>query len=225
VADVLLQFRSVRMLIAQNQLEAVTHQVRLSEQPVIVADADGKILLINEAFGRLLKTARPPLTQLEDLPALFADAPEVRRRLHDLVTHLRTWRKEVRIYVSPGETKPLLLRADPILSSPRRAFGFVILLTDLTDRKAMESARRKFQEGIIERHRIAAVRLDSDADLVFQNLLRPIIENAQLAALEITDGVDMARMPRMLESVKSSVTRTAELLEILIWHATRSTKL
>jgi hypothetical protein len=86
----------------------------------------------------------------------------------------------------------------------------------------MESARRKFQEGIIERHRIAAVRLDSDADLVFQNLLRPIIENAQLAALEITDGVDMARMPRMLESVKSSVRRTAELLEILIWHATRS---
>ncbi len=160
VADVLLQFRSVKMLIAQNQLESVTRQVRLSEQPVIVADADGRILLINEAFARLLKTTRPSLEHLDDLPALFADAPEVRRRLHDLVTHLRTWRKEVRLYVSPGETKPLLLRADPILSSPRRAFGFVILLTDLTDRKAMESARRKFQEGIIERHRIAAVRLE-----------------------------------------------------------------
>jgi two-component system, chemotaxis family, sensor kinase Cph1 len=58
---------------------------------------------------------------------------------------------------------------------------------------------------------------------VFQNLLSPIIENAQLAALEITDGVDTARMPAMLESVKASVTRTAELLEQLIWHASRST--
>lgn len=223
VADVILQFRSVRMLIAQNQLENVTRQVRLSEQPVIVADADGKILLTNEAFARLLKTARPPLERIDDLPELFVNPTEVRRRLHDVVTDLRTWRKEVHLQVSPGETKPLLLRADPIFSSPRRAMGFVILFTDLTDRKAVEAARRQFQEGIIERHRITTVRLDSKADLVFQNLLTPIIENAQLAALEITDGVDMTRMPAMLESVKASVTRTAELLEQLIWHATRST--
>jgi hypothetical protein len=127
----------------------------------------------------------------------------------------------VRLQVSPDETKPMLVRADPIFSSPKRALGFVILFTDLTDRKAMEAARRKFQEGIIERHRITMVRLDSKADLVFQNLLSPIIENAQLAALEITDGVDVGRMPDMLESVRVSVTRTAELLEQLIWHATR----
>jgi two-component system, chemotaxis family, sensor kinase Cph1 len=223
VADVVLQFRSVRMLIAQNQLENVTEQVRLSELPVIVADAAGKILLTNEAFVRLLKTARTTLVSLDDLPALFADPDEVCRRLHDLVAHMRTWRKEVCLHVSPGETKPLLVRADPIYSSPRRALGFVILFTDLTDRKAMEAARRQFQEGIIERQRITTVRLDSKSDLIFQNLLSPIIENAQLAALEITDGVDMARMPAMLESVKASVTRTAELLEQLIWHATRST--
>jgi light-regulated signal transduction histidine kinase (bacteriophytochrome) len=223
VADVVLQFRSVRMLIAQDQLENVSRQVRLSEQPVIVADASGKILLINEAFAQLLKTPRPPLERLEDLPTLFEDSSEARRRLQDVVANLRTWRKEVRLRVSPTKTRPLLLRADPILSSPRRALGFVILFTDLTDRKAMEAARRVFQEGVIERHRITTVRLDSKADLVFQNLLSPVIENAQLAALEITDGIDTARMPGMLESVKASVTRTAELLEQLIWHATRST--
>jgi chemotaxis family two-component system sensor kinase Cph1 len=223
VADVVLQFRSVRMLITQNQLENVSQQVRLSELPVIVADAAGKILLTNEAFARLLKTARTPLVSLDDLPALFVEPEEVSRRLHDLVAHMRTWRKEVRLHVSPEETKPLLVRADPIYSSPRRALGFVILFTDLTDRKTMEAARRQFQEGIIERQRITAVRLDSKSDLIFQNLLSPIIENAQLAALEITDGVDLARMPAMLESVKASVTRTAELLEQLIWHATRST--
>ncbi len=224
VADVVLQFRSVRMLIAQNQLDSVTRQVRLSEQPVIVADADGKILLTNEAFARLHKAARRPLEHLDDLPALFADPTEARRRIHDVVVNLRTWRREVRLQVSPDETKPMLVRADPIFSSPQRALGFVILFTDLTDCKAMEAARRKFQEGIIERHRITTVRLDSKADLVFQNLLSPIIENAQLAALEITDGVDMARMPDMLESVRVSVTRTAELLEQLIWHATRSSE-
>jgi chemotaxis family two-component system sensor kinase Cph1 len=221
IADVVLQFRSVRMLIAQHQLEQVTTQVRMSELPVIVADAAGKILLTNEAFVRLLKSPRTPLERLADLPGLFTEPEEMRRRLHELVTQLRTWRKEVCLNVSREETKPLLVRADPIFSSPQRALGFVVLFTDLTDRKAVEAARRKFQGDVIDRQRITTVRLDSKADLTFQNLLSPIIENAQLAALEITDGVDMARMPLMLDSVKASVTRSAELLEQLIWHATR----
>ena len=42
-----------------------------------------------------------------------------------------------------------------------------------------------------------------------------------MSPLEITDGVDLARMPGMLESVQASVTRTAELLEHLVWHASR----
>ena len=63
--------------------------------------------------------------------------------------------------------------------------------------------------------------LDSKADLVYRNLLAAVVGNAQLAALEITDGVDLGRMPKMLESVRTSVTRTAELLEHLVWHASR----
>jgi len=46
-----------------------------------------------------------------------------------------------------------------------------------------------------------------------------VVENAQLAALEITDRVDVERMPELLESVKLSVARTGELLEHLIWYA------
>jgi hypothetical protein len=62
-------------------------------------------------------------------------------------------------------------------------------------------------------------RLDTQADLVYRNLLSSVVGNAQLAAMEITDGIDPARMPALLESVRASVARTAELLERLIWHA------
>ena len=109
-----------------------------------------------------------------------------------------------------------------MFSTPDVILGFVILFTDLTERKTAEAARARFQENIIERHRVTSVRLDSTADLVFQNLLSSIVDNAQLAALEITDGVDLARMPEMLESVHSSVTRAAEVLEQLIWHSSRT---
>ncbi len=224
VSDVVLQFRSVRMLIAQNQLEHASRQVEQSELPVIISDSRGRILLANHAFEGLLPPVHPRLQWVDDLPAMFAESDGVRRRLRDLLTQRGPWRAEVRLEMPNGSTKPLLLRADPVFSTPDMILGFVILFTDLTERKTAETARSRFQKSIIERHRVTSVRLDSAADLIFQNLLSSIVDNAQLAALEITDGVDLARMPDMLESVHTSVTRAAEVLEQLIWHSSRTSK-
>ncbi len=84
VTDVVLQFRSVRMLIAKNQFDSVTGQVGASDQPVIIADAEGQILLVNASFERLLPEGHRGVTRLRELPVLFADAGEARRRLSDL---------------------------------------------------------------------------------------------------------------------------------------------
>ncbi len=54
---------------------------------------------------------------------------------------------------------------------------------------------------------------------MFRNMLSTIVENAQLAALEIADRVDPAHMPQMLEALRASVSRTAEVLRQLVWHA------
>jgi len=224
VTDVVLQFRAVRLLIAQDQLEQVRREVRLSEQPVIVADSDGNILLANDAFRRLLAPGRPPPQLLDALLDMLVDPGEIGRRLPELLRHRRPWRGEVQLDRGEAEPRPLLVRADPVFSSPDRVLGFVLLFTDLTERKAADAARRRFQEGIIEGHRTMNGRLDSKADLMFQNVLASLVENAQLAALEITDGVDMVRLPEMLESVQASVRRAAKVLGHLIWHASRSGK-
>ena len=118
--------------------------------------------------------------------------------------------------------RPLLVRVDPVRPSRDRVLGFVLIFTDLTDRKAADAARSRFQDGIIESHRVTSVRLDSKDDLVYQNLLSSVVENAQLAALEITYGVETGRIAEMLESVRNSTLRTAEMLEHLIWHASRT---
>jgi light-regulated signal transduction histidine kinase (bacteriophytochrome) len=224
VADVVLQFRSVRTLIAQDQLEQVSGQVRVSDQPVIIADPSGRILLANEAFLQLLPANEPRPQRVELMAGLFCEADDVRRSLADLVERRRSWRSEVRLRSDAGKVRALLARADPVLARQQRLLGFVLTFTDLTEQRAADAARQRFQEQIIERHRVMSVRLDTKADLLYRNLLSSVVGNAQLAALEITDGVDLARMPGMLESVRASVTRTSQLLEQLIWHATRETK-
>ena len=215
VKDVILQFRSVGMLIAQEQLERVRRQVRVSELPVIVADAKGHVLLVNDAFRQLLgREARAPRA-IADLPALFVGPTEFARRLEDVTVRKLTWRGEVALRANGT---PLLLRADPVFSSPGRVTGFVLMFTNLIQQKAAEAARQSFQDRIIERG-MAARRIDPQADVQMQSLFASVVENAQLAALEITDGVDLADIPEMLESVRASVTRTRRALDHLIWHA------
>ncbi len=222
VSDVVLQFRSVRMLIAQDQLDQIRRQVGLSEQPVVISDPNGRLLLTNDAFERLLRPGEAPPLWLDDLPLLFAEQDEIRRRLRDLLRNKMIWRGEVSLGVASPEARPFLLRADPVFSSPGRVLGFVLMFTDLTGQKTAEAARRRFQERILDRHGPSSGRLDPKADVLFQTLLAAVVENAQLAALEITDGVDMARMAEMLESVRASVARSKGVLEHLLWHVTRA---
>jgi len=219
VADVILQFRSVRVLIAQDQLEDVRRRVQASEHPVIIADANGRILLTNEAFETLPSAPHPHLQSLSDLPGLFSEPRAVRSLLDDLVEQRRSCRGEFALRGSAGEGRPVAIRGDPVLAAPGRLLGFVLLVTDLTERRDAEAARRRFQERLIGEDPVTAST--TTADPAYQQLLRSVLGNAQLAALEITDGVDPARMPRMLESLRTSVDRTAELLEHLASHASR----
>jgi light-regulated signal transduction histidine kinase (bacteriophytochrome) len=218
LADVVLQFRSVRMLIAQDQLDQVTRQVGQSDQAVVIAGDTGRVLQMNAAFARLLPDGHEPILTLEDLPMLFRHPIEIQRRLSDLRRHHRIWRGEVELATAEGGV-PMLVRADPVFSQPDRALGFVLLFTDMSARKAADTARRNLQDGIVSGQRAVAGKLDTRNDLVFQNLLAAVVENAQMAALEITEGVETASMPVKLDSVRASVRRAADLLERLIRHA------
>jgi len=224
VADIVLQFRAVRTLIAQDQLEQFSRHVRVSDQPVIIADIDGRILLMNEAFKTLLPKDHTATGRLDELAGAFQKPDNFLQNVADLVRHHRSWRGELLLRDEGNREKPLMVRADPVQPSRDRTLGFVLIFSDIADRKAAEAARSRFQKGIIQSNRVNSVRLDSKTDLVYQNLFSSVVENAQLAAFEITYGVETGRIAEMLESIRNSTLRTAEVLEHLIWHSSRTSR-
>jgi light-regulated signal transduction histidine kinase (bacteriophytochrome) len=221
LSDVIIQFRSVRMLLAEDQLNQVRRQVEQSAQPVVIVDTTSRILKLNAAFSALLPDLPKLPEQVADLLPLFGDPLEAARRIDDLVVNRHAWRGEVTLVGRDGVATPLLVRGDPVFTSLDRTLGFVLLFTDLTERKAAEAARRGFQAGVMEQRRPMSWRLDSKADLQFRAILSTITENAQLAALEIADRVDPTHMPQMLEALRASVARTAEVLRSLLSHGPR----
>ena len=126
VADIVLQFRAVRTLIAQDQLEQFSRHVRVSEQPVIIADIDGKILLMNEAFKALLPQDHGGVGRLHELAGAFQQSERFLENVADLINHHRAWRGELLLRSEGNREKPLMVRADPVQPSRDRVLGFVL---------------------------------------------------------------------------------------------------
>ena len=225
VADVIHQFRSVRILIAQDQLAKISRHVQQAENPVIISDADGYIVFTNDSLYQLLAlTEHNQLHHINDLIPLFATNSHIEQRWHDLLYQQKSWRGETTLVLDTAGANPVLIRADPVFSNPGDMLGYVILFTDGSERKLAETARRLFQEDVVKQQKIAAIPADNQAQLAYRNLLSLVVNNAQLAALEITDGVELAQVPKMLTTVQDSIARTAMLLEHLSVHAAQEKK-
>ena len=215
--DVAVQFRAVRLVIAQHQLDIVSQQVRHADAPVFVCDASGQILLANEAFEAVLPDRHTHLQFVEDIAPFFSSPSSLRTTLREVVSSQRAWRAELTLISKSKAGNVVMLRADPVLAGQGRVLGFVFTISDLSDRAAAEAARERFQHGIVERNEISLRRADT-ANPQHRQLFSSIIENAQLAAMEITESANIPHMPELLESVRLSVARSAELLDLLIRH-------
>jgi len=217
VTDVLQQFRSVRLLIAQAQLAEAQARVRISDQPMLITDPEGRLVLATRSLERLFGAGR--LESLDALPGLVSDPATVRAALAALRDDYQPWHAELEVCGADGRKTPVLLRADPVFSAPGRVLGFMFLFTDLTGIKAAEDARQRLHAGIAARqHRTSAPLCGGDGER-YRELFAAIIGNARLAAEEVADGVDLERVPAVFEGFEHSVSHTTTLLERLLWYA------
>jgi light-regulated signal transduction histidine kinase (bacteriophytochrome) len=216
VTDVILQYRAVQIVIAKDQLDRVSTRVKASQQLVIIADATGCILESNSELEALIGARNGTIRRLDDLPRYFADPEDFALRLTELQLTRRGWRGDATLNAQDPPGLPLHVRADAVTALEDRVLGYVLMFTDITERRAAEAARRRFQEGMLVSERRLSARLETSAHLTAQSLISHVVENAQLAALEVTDAADPSNMRALLEGIRSSVERSAEVLERLI---------
>jgi len=223
LVDIILQIHAVRLLIAQRQVTQLRKEIESSKEPVVIADAHGRILFSNEAFARLFQKPHVHLDRLEDISALFAEPLQVRSLLNRLKTKHEAWRGELALVGRGRDTLPVGVRADVIPAPDGVTLGFVVILTDISEYKTAEAARRRFEQSLSPPSQLDAV---PDAGLTAgrepDDVIGAILANANVAAMEIADSGNGALVVSLLEELETSTRRAAALYQQLRNYTGRS---
>jgi len=219
IADIMQQFRAMQVMIAHSQLDTLAQQISNSDLPALIADDKGEVLLCNDSFNALLWKDKPESTNVVELASMFQERSFASHNLRSLLSEQTPWRGAVTL-----NAKSVLIRADTVFASNQKVLGYIILLTDISDRQMAENARRRFPHAQTNDLHMHTQGLNSQATKMYETLLHAVMENAQLAALEITDGIDAQRIPLMLQGVESSMMRTSRLIGALVQHVNLQSK-
>jgi PAS domain S-box-containing protein len=199
LVDIIVQVEAVRLLLSEQQLVHMRAAVKSSRAAVAVANADGDILYASEAFWQLFGTLSREVCTFDTLAEAFLSAPALRNALHGLGKYSQSWKGEGALRQAQGEPIPLAIRAEAVLGRDGRLVGFVVTFADQTDSERATSARRQLERSLLPAGR--------DAD----DVIRAILTNASLAAMDIADGQHDASAAPQLQEVEQSTHRAASL--------------
>jgi PAS domain S-box-containing protein len=217
LSDILLQIRSVRVLIAEHQLMRFRRSVEASSDPVVIADANGQVLLRSAAMDALIRGPHRSWQSLQDLVPHFSEPERISGVFRTLRTERRPWRGELRLVRAEGETMPVAVRADIVPGAGGSILGYILIMTDLTARKEAELTRLQLQQAIF--------RAQQPSDLLptgagrgspeVRALVTAIWANAGVAVSEIADAVTTSSVAPLLREVEDATRHAAHLSALL----------
>jgi two-component system, chemotaxis family, sensor kinase Cph1 len=206
--DIIVQVNAVRLLIAEHQLAQVRATVASSNEPVIVADAQRRLLFANDAFVRLTGRKRESLPNLDVLAGLFTEPTQARRMFAALEADGQSWRGELALARGDGAEIPVAVRAEVVPARDGSVLGTILMLDDLTESRRVVKARQHLEQSLSEAgpaRSVGAAGRESDA------LISAILANASLAAMDIADGNAAPSVAPLLEELEVSTRRAAAL--------------
>jgi len=223
LVDMILQMRALRALIADQQATATLSVIETAGEPMILANGEGQVLIVNEAFHRLVERPLMRIRELDDLPQLSADPARLREVLQRIGTDRQPWRGEVRLLHGVSGDMPVAVRADPVPGLRGDIVGYILIFTDLRQQREARAARARIERAIAESHVAAplggvAAMLTQD----FDQLLSAILANASAAIMQITDSTAEASTGTLLRELEGATRRAAELTAQILGTVSRN---
>jgi len=202
LVDIIVQVHAVRLLIGEHQLVRFRGAVNGSREPVAVADASGSLLFSNLAFDRLLSLpAASPITTVGELAQRFRVNDPLRDTLRAIVDTRQAYRGQG-LLERPGSDPVLVgVRAEVVPGRDGGLLGFVITMADLSERQRAADARRHLEQSLVP------------GDRASDDVIRAILTNASVAALDIVDGPTGAAVAPLLGEVEESTQRAQALYD------------
>ena len=219
--DIIVQVNAVRLLIAEHQQAQIRATVASSKEPVVIADAKGRLLFANDAFAALHKrtptdaaSPRPYADRsLEELAGLFTQPDIVRKTLRSLAQDRQPWRGELALAATPPYPPlPVSVRAEVVPARDGSTLGFFLIFTDLSDSHRSAEARRHLEQSLSQAMGKDPAREAHLAGLGAQDdVMAAILANASLAAMDIADGSAEPSVAPLLEELEASTKRATEM--------------
>ena len=202
LVDIIVQVHAVRLLIGEHQLVRFRGAVNGSREPVAIADASGCLLFSNLAFDRLLALpAVSAITTVGDFANRFGAHDPLRDTLRAMVDTRQACRGQGMLHRNGAEPLLVDVRAEVVPGRDGALLGFVITLTDLSERQRAADARRHLEQSL------------APGDHASDDVIRAILTNASVAALDIVDGPSGPTVAPLLGEVEESTQRAQALYE------------
>lgn len=203
LVDIIVQVQAVRLLIAEHQLVQIRGAVAGSREPVLVANAEGRVVFANEALAGLRGA---PVEKGSEIAGLFAAAPAVQQALAEMRRSQHGWRRELDL-LGAGDTRvPMAVHAEPVSGRDGQALGYVLTLLDLREARRADTARLNLESTL----RLAAQHTRSEASEP-DGVIAAILTNASLAAMDIADARGGPPVAPLLQELENSTRRAAGL--------------
>jgi chemotaxis family two-component system sensor kinase Cph1 len=200
LVDIIVQVQAVRLLIAEHQRVQIRATVAHSREPVLIADAAGRLIFANDALVALHGAAVEPGVAAA---GLFVLAPLVQQAFEQLRNAPHGWRRELDLRMADGSALPVAMHAELVTGRDGTALGFILTLTDLRESRRADSARLHLETSL----RLAAQNGLREADEV----ISAILTNASLAAMDIADARGGPPVAPLLQELEASTQRATAL--------------
>ena len=212
--DIIVQVNAVRLLVAEHQLAGIRATVQSSQEPVAIANADGQLLFANPAFAALLGCTMDSLSQIDDVALAFTDPQALLAGLASVRQLQQAWRGELALVrhaergSQAAEPLPVGVRVELVPGRDGRVLGSIIVLTDLSDSRRADAARRHLEQAL---QLAARGGLPEAGGMLADKVIGAILTNASLAAMDIADSTAGPGVAPLLEEVEASAQRATRL--------------